>query len=251
MSKSDKYDLRQTLMQLKTENDKAYIFLGINWDKKESGYTFTFAKKFENDARDMIAQLGPYLIHTHDRSVVKYMTVEAGTRALENPWDPELGRVVTELDKDHAAFHSECDNMEWLSAPTYDKNITIDASIITNTSTSTITNNSHFSFKQLIDDNSIETMNRNSPGKRKQSNRITQPPLQQQNNDISIISEAQTIATMDTRISVMESSINNMSKLMKMFMSSQAAQPANVLKNRSPVAQGSVPPPPPVEEEHT
>ena len=94
-------------------------------------------------------------------------------------------------------------------------------------------------------------MNRNSPGKRKQSNRIIQPPLQQQNDDISIISEAQTIATMDTRISVMESSINNMSKLMTMFMSSQAAPPANVLENRSPVAQGSVPPPPPVEEEHT
>ena len=141
--------------------------------------------------------------------------------------------------------------MEWLSAPTYDKNITIDASVITNTSTSTVTNNSHFSFEQLIDDNSIETMNRNSPGKRKQSNRIIQPPLQQQNDDISIISEAQTIATMDTRISVMESSINNMSKLMTMFMSSKAAPPANVLENRSPVAQGSVPPPPPVEEEHT
>ena len=167
----------------------------------------------------MIAQLGPYLIHTHDRSVVKYMTAEAGTRALESPWDPELGRLVTELDKDHAAFHSECDNMEWLSAPTYDKNITIDASVITNASASTVTNNSHFSFEQLIDDNSIETMNRNSPGKRKQSNRIIQPPLQQQNDDISIISEAQTIATMDTRISVMESSINNMSKLMTMFMS--------------------------------
>ena len=34
MSKSDNYDLRQTLMLLKTENDKAYIFLGINWDEK-------------------------------------------------------------------------------------------------------------------------------------------------------------------------------------------------------------------------
>ena len=72
------------------------------------------------------------------------MTVEAGSYALESPWDPELKRIVTDLDKDHAAFHSECDNMDWLTAPTYDKNMTIDASVITNTSTSTITNNSHF-----------------------------------------------------------------------------------------------------------
>ena len=55
----------------------------------------------------MIAQLGPYLIHTHDCSVFKYMTAEAGIGALEIPWYPELGRVVNDLDKDHAAFHSK------------------------------------------------------------------------------------------------------------------------------------------------
>ena len=140
--------------------------------------------------------------------------------------------------------------MDWLTAPKYNKNITIDSSVITNTSTSTITNNSHFSFEKLIDDNSIKTMYRNSPGKRKiSSNKINQPAIQKQNDDISIISEAQTIATMDSIILVMESSINNMNKLMTMFMSSQAVPPATVLKNRYPVAQGSVPPPPLREEE--
>ena len=88
--------------------------------------------------------------------------------------------------------------MEWLTVPSYDKNMTIDTSVITNTSTSTITNNSHFSFEKFIDDNSIETIERNSPVKRKQSsNRISQPALQQHNDDMFIISEAQTIATMD------------------------------------------------------
>ena len=249
MSKSDKFNLRQTLMQLKTKDEKAYLFLGINYDEKESGYTFTFAKKFENDARDMIAQLGPYLIHKHNQTVVRYMTADAGTRALENPWDPELGRAVTDLDKDHAAFHNECNNMDWLTAPVY-KNMTIDASVITNTSASTITNNSHFSFEQLIDDNSIETMDRNSPEKRRAlSNRINQPEIQQKSDEISIISETQTIATMDSRISLMESSISNMNKMMTMFMSSQAVPPATVLENRSPVARGSIPPPAPVAEE--
>ena len=110
--------------------------------------------------------------------------------------------------------------MDWLTAPTY-KNMSSNASVVTNTSTSTITNNSHFSFEQLIDDNSIETMDRNSPGKQKiSSNRINQPAIKQQNDDISIISEAQTIATMDSRISIMESSINNMNKIITMIMSS-------------------------------
>ena len=31
MSRSDKYDLRQTLMKLKTKDEKAYIFIGQNW----------------------------------------------------------------------------------------------------------------------------------------------------------------------------------------------------------------------------
>ena len=56
--------------------------------------------------------------------------------------------------------------MEWLTVPLY-KNMTIDDSVITDTLTQTITNNFYFYFEQLIDDNSIETMDINSPAKRK------------------------------------------------------------------------------------
>ena len=55
MSTTDKYDLQNTLMQLKSKYNKVYLFLGINWDENKSGYKFTFGKKIEDDTCDMIA----------------------------------------------------------------------------------------------------------------------------------------------------------------------------------------------------
>ena len=56
---------------------KPIYYLESTGMKKRVAIHSLLLNKFEDYARDMIAQLGPYLIHTHDRSVIKYMTAES------------------------------------------------------------------------------------------------------------------------------------------------------------------------------
>ena len=99
MNKNDHYHLRQTLMNLQTTDKKSYLFLGINRDERENSFAFTFPTKFEDDARDMIAQLAPYIIFQHDESALKYLTPEADKRAIESPWDETLNRDISDTDR--------------------------------------------------------------------------------------------------------------------------------------------------------
>ena len=69
-------------MNLQTTDKQSYLFLGINRDERENSFAFIFPTKFKDDARDMITQLAPYIIFRHDESALKYLTPEAGSRAI-------------------------------------------------------------------------------------------------------------------------------------------------------------------------
>ena len=90
--------LREILMGMKTRDGSKNLFVGV--DKKwgyDDGWTFTFGKKVQDEARDKITNLGPYLAHKYGlKNMEKWLTPSALERAMECTWDAENERVITE-----------------------------------------------------------------------------------------------------------------------------------------------------------
>ena len=90
--------LRDIIMEMKTREGDNNLFVGI--DKKwgfDDGWTLTFGKKVQDEAREMITNMGPYLMHKWGAKAMQgWLTPAAIERASECMWDPEKERIITE-----------------------------------------------------------------------------------------------------------------------------------------------------------
>ena len=75
---------------MKSKDGTHSLFLGINEDYRGDGHQITFPSNLELEARDMVSQLGSYLVHQYDKEILKYFTTTAAKRALSSPWDSVL-----------------------------------------------------------------------------------------------------------------------------------------------------------------
>ena len=73
--------LRDYVMEMKTRDGKHALYLGVNEDPRGSGIVFTFAKKFEDEARDMVTNLPAYLAFKYTNKALVYFSVDAVTQA--------------------------------------------------------------------------------------------------------------------------------------------------------------------------
>ena len=80
---------------------------------------FTFPRKYEDEARNRIADMGSYL-HFHEKSdhiLIKHFTPEAAGQILESPWSKKEQRDISTLDKFLDKTIQECDDMDWMDKP--------------------------------------------------------------------------------------------------------------------------------------
>ena len=114
------FTLREYIMQMTTRTNKQ-LFLSVD-EGYNGGVVFTFPKKYEDDARNRIADLGPYLQFKYgDLILLKHFTPDAAERALESPWDDNLQVAVTTLESELDGVIKEFDDSDWTEAPTEPK----------------------------------------------------------------------------------------------------------------------------------
>ena len=103
---------------MKSKDETHSLFHGINKDYRGDGYHITFPSNLESEARDMVSQLGLYLVHQYDKEILMYFTSTAAERALSSPWDSELHCAKTPELKGVWNLLSEVDNtMKFISKP--------------------------------------------------------------------------------------------------------------------------------------
>ena len=116
--------LRQNIMEMKTKSNKP-LFLTVD-EGYSGGIVFTFPKKYEDEARNRIADLGSYLhFHHSDLILLKYFTPDAAARALDSPWNDNLQMAVTTLESELNNVIKECDDCDWIDAPSQSKQVVI------------------------------------------------------------------------------------------------------------------------------
>jgi hypothetical protein len=93
--------LRQLLMDVKTKDDQFKMFLSVDTAYKKTDLViFTFLPRHEDEARNFITTLVPYMINKFKHLfMAEYFTQEACERANESEWDSLLEKVITKDDK--------------------------------------------------------------------------------------------------------------------------------------------------------
>ena len=85
------------MMDFKTKDKTAPLFLEINEDKRGGKHFVTFPTANESEARDMLSHFGSYLAYKQkNKEVLKYLTMESGERASKAKWDPATGTAISE-----------------------------------------------------------------------------------------------------------------------------------------------------------
>ena len=98
-----------------------FLTVDVSWN---GGIVFTFPAQYEDDARDRIADLGPFLhFKAGDTILIKHFTPEAAVRALDATWDEKLGRAVSKLQGDLDNILKDCDELEWMKYPQHTKHV--------------------------------------------------------------------------------------------------------------------------------
>ena len=94
-----KYTMRRLVMEMLTTDDKKMFWtVDESWNK--DGIIITFPLKHGEEARNRIADLGPYIHHFEgERTIKKYFTPTAAERALESTWDEENNRAISQEEE--------------------------------------------------------------------------------------------------------------------------------------------------------
>ena len=206
-SKAEK-TLREFLMELKTEENDDEMFVSVSTEpRRGDGVVFTFAKVYEAEARNMVAQLPSFLCSKHGVGVFEYFSHDAVERAKAAPWNDEKKCAVTQHDVYMDQGIEDNDGRSWvidlteMSEENKGDNMFSEEAPPPNlpqTGPSALLN----------DDASIasfRTMSRQSVARNAVKVTPSKPAHPKRSDDsISDISDNRTIATMNSKISTME-----------------------------------------------
>lgn len=111
-----KKSAREIIMAMVTENgQQMFTSVDKSWD---NGTVLTFPVMYATEARNRIADLGPFLhFHYGDIALVRYFTPEAAQRACESPWNEQEGRAISKVDEEFDEILRDCSEIDWLKAP--------------------------------------------------------------------------------------------------------------------------------------
>ena len=91
--------LKKTLRQLILGiPDSHFINIDLNWSR--SSYAILYPQKYEEMARDKIANLGAYLHKTYGDNVLQSLPADTQELIKEVTWDQSTGRPLSKLDRE-------------------------------------------------------------------------------------------------------------------------------------------------------
>lgn len=108
--------LRRMIMEMCTKDgNPLFITMDKYWDGSTS---FVFPLKYEKEARNRVADLGSYLRFKYgDQVLIRHFTPAAAARAINSPWNEELGKADTPMNRELESIVEDCDAIDWLKAP--------------------------------------------------------------------------------------------------------------------------------------
>ena len=179
-----KKTLRQLILGLP---DAHFINVDLNWTR--SAFAILYPKKYEQAAKEKIANLGAYLHKEYGDEILQSLPVETQQVISEVTWDSETGRPLSKLDRELDDIIQDGENLEF-----------VDISLLTNNSerpTSAIPSDT---FVPQLDTTSVSTFGTLSPARPAKQGVAISPPSSPENDGTTVMSAM----TMETKMSHLE-----------------------------------------------
>ena len=196
-----KKTLREMIVALP---DAHFLNIDLNWRK--DAYSILYPRKYEEVARDRIANLGAYLHKAYGDAVLSSLPSEMQELIHSTVWDDTTGRPISKLDQELDSILDADDALEF-----------VDLTILKELEPPAATPPPISSrFVPKVDDATVSTFGtiKDTP----QSGKV--------NQDIALASETITTfseVTIESRVSKMESSFTNMELLLRTILQNQTS----------------------------
>ena len=179
--------LKKTLRQLILElPDSHFINIDLNWTR--SAFAILYPTKYEQAAKEKIANLGAYLHKEYGNQILQSLPVETQQIISEVTWDEETGRPLSKLDRELDDILQTGDSLEF-----------VDISLLTNETDRPATAPSD-TFVPQLDTTSVSTFGTLSPSRPQKSSATISPPSSPDTENKSVVSAM----TMETKMSHLE-----------------------------------------------
>ena len=190
--------LKRTLRELIVSlPDAHFINVDLNWTG--DSYAILFPTKYEAEARDKIAHLGPYLHKGYGDDILPSLPSDTQAVIYSTIWDDKTGRPSSKLDVELDRILDEDDGIDF-----------VDLTLFEETTTPTSPPTISTTFQPKLDDTSVSTFGQPTTSPK----RTAAVSL---DAEASIMSEV----TIESRVSKMETGLGNMEKLLEQILLNQ------------------------------
>jgi len=227
------FSMRIMVMQMLTKDgNPMFTSVDLSWD---GGVVFTFPKVYEDESRNRIADMASYLHFLHgDLILCKYFSPDAAQRAISSPWNDTEKRAISALDQDFDDILRDCEEIDWLKQP-------VDKKVVDFTAPQGTTQNQPLFNHLPNDDKSLETFGGtsnsksstqsgqkrqkipntgdNDKQKRFRTNNMISTNIDDE--DLTDDDDAQTIDTLSSRMSNLETNMSQILGLLQQSISSK------------------------------
>ena len=199
--------LKRTLRELIVGLSEAH-FLNIDLNWRRDSFSILFPKKYEDIARDRIANLGAYLHKAYGDAILPSLPAETQELISTLEWDEKTGRPISALDRELDDIITHGNEIEFV-----DLSILEEDKVATRPSIAEPSQ----SFTPKLDQTSVSTFGtikatpNTSPDKTSKSSPWT--------GDSESVVSSMTMETIDSRISRMESGFNSINTLLEKLVS--------------------------------
>ena len=210
--------LKKTLCQLILDlPDAHFINVDLNWTR--SAFAILYPIKYEEPAKERIANLGAYLHKEYGDSILQSLPVETQQIISEVTWDQETGRPLSKLDRELDDILEDGETLDY-----------VDISLITSASTdrpSSATPSN--TFVPQLDSTSVSTFGTVSPERNTKPKVSISPTSTTENDTTTIVSGM----TMETKMSHLETRFDKIEEILhalvgKASLSSPVTPPPTV-----------------------
>ena len=180
--------LKKTLRQLILDlTDSHFINVDLNWTR--SSYAILYPRKYEQEAKDKIANLGAYLHKQYGDAILPSLPVETQQIINEVTWDSETGRPLSKLDRELDDILQDGETLEYVDISLL-KSDSERPSLITPSDT----------FVPQLDTTSVSTFGTISPSRPPRQSPAISPLTSTDNDTTTVVSSM----TMETKMSHLE-----------------------------------------------
>ena len=179
-----KKTLRQLILGLK---DAHFINVDLNWTR--SSFAILYPKKYEQTAKDKIANLGAYLHKEYGDAILSSLPVETQQVISEVTWDPDTGRPLLKLDRELDDILQDGKTLEY-----------VDISLLTSTNERPTSVPASDTFVPQLDTTSVSTFGTATPQRQTKASATINTPATPDTDTTTVVSSM----TMETKMSHLE-----------------------------------------------